>query len=78
MLEFICEWMENVAFYLVILIAVMQMVPHGNYEKYVRFFAGLVLILLLSGPILKLFGMDYQKTMKEIECIMEEEDVLGG
>lgn len=90
MLNYICEWMENIAFYLVILIAIIQMVPHGSYEKYIRFFAGLILILLLSGPILKLFGMEkfqndayreaieeIEKTAEEIERIMGEEGVIG-
>jgi stage III sporulation protein AF len=41
--------------------------------KYIRFFAGMILILMLAGPILKLFGMttlhsmEYQNAMREIE-----------
>ena len=67
MLEYIYEWMENIAFYLVIVEAVIQMIPGESYKKYIRFFAGLILILMLSGPILKIFGMtefqhgEYQK-----------------
>lgn len=73
MLEYIYEWMENIAFYLVIVVAVIQMIPGESYKKYIRFFAGLILILMLSGPILKIFGMtefqhgEYQKRLEEIE-----------
>ena len=73
MIAFIYEWMENIAFYLVILVAVMQMIPQNSYQKYIRFFAGMILILMLAGPILKLFGMttfhsmEYQNAMREIE-----------
>lgn len=90
MLEFIYEWMENIAFYLVILVAVMQMIPQNSYQKYIRFFAGMILILMLAGPILKLFGMteyqnsEYQNAIKEIEEataymeeIIREEGALG-
>ena len=83
MLEFIYEWMENIAFYLVILVAVMQMIPQNSYKKYIRFFAGIILILMLAGPILKLFGMteyqnnEYQNAIKEIEKLIGEEGGLG-
>lgn len=83
MLAFIYEWMENIAFYLVILVAVMQMIPQNSYKKYIRFFAGIILILMLAGPILKLFGMteyqnnEYQNAIKEIEKLIGEEGGLG-
>ena len=73
MIAFIYDWMENIALYLVILVAVMQMIPQNSYQKYIRFFAGMILILMLAGPILKLFGMttfhsmEYQNAMREIE-----------
>ena len=73
MIAFIYEWMENIAFYLVILVAIMQMIPKNSYQKYIRFFAGMILILMLAGPLLKLFGMtelhnsEYQNAMREIE-----------
>ena len=73
MIAFIYEWMENIAFYLVILVAIMQMIPQSSYQKYIRFFAGMILILMLAGPILRIFGMNelqsttYQNALQEIE-----------
>lgn len=89
MIAFIYDWMENIAFYLVILVAIMQMIPQNSYQKYIRFFAGMILILMLAGPLLKIFGMtelhntEYQNAMQEIEdaagymerIIREEADV---
>lgn len=90
MLTFIYEWVENIAFYLIILVAVMQMIPNNSYRKYIRFFAGMILILMLAGPILKLFDMEmfhidqYRNVMREIEeasgymeSVIREEDALG-
>lgn len=87
---FIYEWIENIAFYLIILVAIMQMIPNNSYQKYIRFFAGMILILLLAGPILKLFDMEdyqeqeYQAVMSEIkeagqymESLIGEEGALG-
>ncbi len=73
MLDYIYEWMKNIAFYMVIVVAAMQMVSGESYKKYIRFFAGMILILMLTGPILKIFGMsefqvtEYQKELEEIE-----------
>ena len=90
MIAFIYEWMENIAFYLVILVAIMQMIPQNTYQKYIRFFAGMILILMLAGPILRIFGMTelqstaYQSTLQEIEdatgyieSIIREESSIG-
>ena len=58
MFDFLYEWIQNLAFYLVMAAAVLHAVPGGSYKKYVRFFTGLVLILMLLTPLLKVFGTD--------------------
>lgn len=84
MLDYIYEWMENMAFYMVIVVAAMQMVAGESYKKYIRFFAGMILILMLTGPILKIFGMsefqvaEYQKELEEIENATKHmEQIIG-
>ena len=76
MLEFIYEWMENIACYLVIVVAVIHMVPSENYKRYIKFFVGMILILMLVNPILKLWGIsefpkeEYEKRLQEIEEVI--------
>ena len=60
MLESIYTWIENLAFYMVIMVAAMQMIPGENYKQYVRFFVGLILILLVLGPVLKVTQIDME------------------
>lgn len=78
MFEYLYQWIENVAFYLVLLTVAMQMIPNNNYKKYIQFFSGLILVLMLAGPVFKVFGMEqefaefyehaeYQQRMEEIE-----------
>lgn len=77
-MEYFYEWIQNIAFFLVLVTAVIQIIPDNSYRKYIRFFMGLLLILMLSGPILKAFGMQqkfseiynsagYKQRVKEME-----------
>ena len=77
MIAFIYEWMENIAFYLVILVAIMQMIPQSSYQKYIRFFAGMILILMLAGPILHIFGMTELQSTAYQNALHEIEDATG-
>lgn len=77
MLNYIYDWIENIAFYLVVLVAVMQMIPQNSYQKYIRFFAGMILILMLAGPIIKMFGMTDFQSIKYQSTLQEIEDATG-
>ncbi len=56
MIEAIYTWMKNIVFYLVIVTAVLEVLPGTTYHKYIRFFTGLILMLLLLTPFLSLTG----------------------
>ena len=84
MLQHIYTWMENIAFYMVLIVAIMHMIPGENYKKYIRFFVGLILIFMMVGPILKIADMEaysnkeYESELREIERITGEmEEMLG-
>ncbi len=84
MFDYLYEWVQNLAFYLVLVTAVIHMIPESGYKKYIRFFTGLVLVLMVTTPFLKLFGMDthirdvFQTSgyEKDLERIMEAGEKL--
>ena len=68
MFTYLYDWRYQITFYLVIFTAALQLLPSGNYRKYVRFFVGLVLILLVISPVLKLSGTgDLSQMLSEKE-----------
>lgn len=78
MFDYLYEWMRNLAFYMVLITAVTHAVPNSDYKKYIRFFTGLVLVLMLASPILHLFGAnrdlsdlfrnaEYEEKIREME-----------
>ena len=76
MLGFVYEWIENISIYLVIIAAIMHMIPGEDYKKYIKFFVGMILILMLSKPILMIWGLsefpilEYEKQLQEIKEVM--------
>ena len=78
MVDYLYQWLENLSFYLVMVHIVIQLIPNNSYKKYIRFYTGMLLIVLLIGPVLKLLGIEksfkdvynnaeYKRQIKEIE-----------
>ncbi len=78
MFQYIYQWMIQATFYMVVFTAVMQLLPNGDYQKYVKFFTGLIMILLILTPAMKLLGMErdfmrlYQDYKEEHAFFIEE------
>lgn len=77
MLEEIYGWLQNISVYLIVMAAVMHAIPGKDYGKYIRFFSGLVLILMLSSPLLRLAGMEgtFRTLYKGKEYEMERREI---
>lgn len=73
-MEYLYEWMRNLAFYLVLLTAVLHLIANETYRKYIQFFTGLILVLLIAGPIFKIFGME-QKMVERYESLEYEQKI---
>lgn len=82
-MEQLYAWIQDLTVYLIMVTAVMQVIPGKDYKKYIRFFTGLVLILLILTPVLKLTGMygtfgklyqdqKYEMEQKEKEALIEK------
>ena len=44
------NWVRDIVFYMIFVTMVMNLLPDPKYEKYLRLFAGAVMILLAFGP----------------------------
>ena len=78
MIQLVYRWMQNLAVYMILVTAFLQALPENSYRKYVRFFCGLLLTVLLAQPVLDLMGeagqvtelyrmAEYEQMIKEIE-----------
>lgn len=92
MTQAIYEWMKNLAVFYIFLTVVMNLMPDNRYGEYMRFFMGLLLILLILAPVMKVFQgtssveelfqnytsqqEDLEKQWGELEIRMEETQKL--
>lgn len=78
MFDYIYDWLWNFVCYMVLVTAVIQVLPENSYQKYIKFFLGLIMILLLTSPVFRLLGMEqrfqdiyqdaeYRRVMQEME-----------
>lgn len=58
MSEAIKDWVYNIILFLLFSSLLQQLAAAKKYEKYVRFFSGLLLVLLVISPVLRWIGSD--------------------
>lgn len=76
-------WMKSLIFYLLLAAIVTQMAPSKQYRQYIRYYIGLVVIVLLASPLRFLFQFgsgDLQELLYELEHVESQEPFLknGG
>lgn len=76
-IEAVYNWVKNIVFFYILMTAVLHLLPKSNYEKYVRFFGGLLLVVLLLTPILELiYDSDYLPDKISYESFRQEMDTM--
>ncbi|MCD8196174.1 MAG: stage III sporulation protein AF [Lachnospiraceae bacterium] len=72
----ILEMVRAVAVFYLLEQMVLHLLPGRSYEKYVRFYLGLLLVLLLLQPIFKIAGLaeqlDAEALVEQLEQGVEE------
>lgn len=56
-MEAIFSWVKNIVVFFLILTLIDEILPDSDYRKYIRLAGGMVLILIVFLPVLKLFHM---------------------
>lgn len=83
MLEYLSEWMKQIAYYMVLVTLVMQLAAGKSFQKYIRMFTGIVLVLFILSPAARLLSLDvtemidsvkdrYDGKLREIETVWSE------
>lgn len=67
------SWVKNIAFFIILVTMVMHVLPNIQYKKYVSFFTGIVMILLVISPILKILNQEVALNLSFQQFSYEQE-----
>lgn len=73
MFDYLYEWIRNIAFYMILSTVFWEALPANTYKKYIRFVTGMILVLLLITPVLKICKMEYPVSIIKDRNSYEEE-----
>ena len=82
MRDSVLTWMRSLACFYLLLSTMLHLLPEKRYERYVRFFMGLLLIWILCTPLLAILGKasdylaSYQAYYQQEMEKLDEEDAL--
>ena len=82
-MDIILNWVKPIIYFSIFITVMLQLLPGEKYTKYIRFFAGLLMIVLVIRPVLNLFEEGdfsekifdeafYQEQTAEVELDLEE------
>ncbi|MCI8484987.1 MAG: stage III sporulation protein AF [Lachnospiraceae bacterium] len=57
-MHIIYVWVKNIVCFYILLTVVLHLLPKEGYQKYVRFFSGMLLMILIITPVLSLLGKE--------------------
>lgn len=72
-MEGIIAWVKNITYYLIVVRMLLNLIPGGTYERFIRLFSGAVFILIVAGPLLGGLKLD-EKIAYAYEKIRFEQD----
>lgn len=67
------EWMKNLAVFYMLLAVVMNLVAGSGYERYIRLYLGILLIIMLANPLLTFWTKNGTYAQDVLEKKIEEE-----
>lgn len=60
MKDLLFGWIQDIAFYTLLMVVVLHVLPEKNQRKYLQFFMGIVLMILVISPFLSALGLERQ------------------
>ncbi len=67
-MEGLYQWVGNILFFLVLMNLTETILPSPKYGRYLRFFSGMVLILLVMRPLAKATGLE-ERLSRQLESL---------
>ena len=73
MKEVIYAWIRNMVFYQLLISIVKNLIPNDTYQKYIRFFLGMLFIVIAIQPVFQILQVSESMDLQYIQEMMEQE-----
>lgn len=60
-MEYVNEWIRGIVYYMILVTALLQVAAGSGYRKYIRLFTGMILVLMILDPLVRIFGISGQE-----------------
>lgn len=78
MLAGVYDWIKNIAFYIILVTTILNVLPEKKYQKYLKLLIGVLMIILIMSPVLQYLKINksldlsfikesYEQEMKDVE-----------
>lgn len=76
-MEFLTNWVTNIVFFVLLAIIIDLLLPNSNIQRYSKMVIGLLLIVIILNPIMKLFNSDLEEILStfKIPTIQEKKEI---
>lgn len=68
-MELLTEWVTNIIMFVLIAVVIDLLLPNSAMQKYTKMVMGLLLIVIILSPILKLLANDFDATLATIPSL---------
>ena len=58
MMENIYSWVKNIIIYFILITVIENALPKNNYRKYMKVFTGMILVILVISPFIKMLNIE--------------------
>ena len=73
MKEVFYEWIRNIVFYQLLSSIILNMIPATTYQKYIRFFLGMLFLVITIQPVLELLQLTDNMDVNYVQEMLERE-----
>lgn len=73
-MTYLTEWITNIILFILLAIVIDLLIPNSSLHRYVKMVVGLLLIVIILTPVLKLFSVDVDTILAKVDFTPSNEE----
>ncbi len=68
-MAFLTEWISNIILFILLAVIIELLLPNSSFQKYAKMVIGLLLIVIILSPVLKILSLNPDDMIREITAL---------